>query len=236
MNRGASNGSRRLDLRPAYAVASDHLRRAIHLGEFKPGDKFLPERQHAEQLGISRVTLREAIRVLEAEGYVEVKRGSAGGVTVLGSQQSSAQLRHSLRPRLNELLDLQRFREVNERLAAQLAAERATDAEIAVLEASVIDLEQSTNLGEFRQADTVFHLGIAAAAKLPLLESAIEQVRTATFDVADALDPHMAVTSLKAHRRILDAIRARDAKAAGRAMESHIKRTSRELIEFTEES
>ena len=57
--------------------AADHLRRAIHLGEFKPGDKFLPERQHAEQLGISRVTLREAIRVLEAEGYVEVRRGSA---------------------------------------------------------------------------------------------------------------------------------------------------------------
>lgn len=236
MNRGASNGSQRLDIRPAYAVATDHLRRAIHLGEFKPGDKFLPERQHAEQLGISRVTLREAIRVLEAEGYVEVKRGSSGGVTVLGSEQSSAQLREVLRSKLEELLDLQRFREVNERLAAELAAERATAAELAAFEASIADLEQSTNLGEFRQADSAFHLGIAAAARSPLLGAAIEQARTAMFDVADALDPHMASTSLKAHRRILEAIRAKDAKAAGRAMEAHIKRTSRELIEFTDES
>lgn len=236
MNRGASNGSQRLDIRPAYAIATDHLRRAIHLGEFKPGDKFLPERQHAEQLGISRVTLREAIRVLEAEGYVEVKRGSAGGVTVLGSQQSSAQLRQLLRSRLQELLDMQRFREVNERLAAELAAERASASEVAALDASVVDLEQSTSLGEFRQADSEFHLGIAAAARSPLLATAIEQVRTAMFDVADALDPHIASTSPKAHRRILEAIRAKDAKAAGRAMASHIKRTSRELIEFTDES
>lgn len=236
MNQGVSNGSRRLDIRPAYAVATDHLRRAIHLGEFKPGDKFLPERQHAEQLGISRVTLREAIRVLEAEGYVEVKRGSAGGVTVLGSQQSSTQLRQVLRSRLEELLDLQRFREVNERLAAELAAERASATEIAALEASVVDLERSTNLGEFRQADSAFHLGIAAAARSPLLATAIEQVRTAMFDVADALDPHMTSTSLKAHRRILEAIRARDARAAGRAMTAHIKRTSQELVEFTDGS
>lgn len=236
MNRGASNGSRTLDLRPAYAVATDHLRREIHLGEFKPGDKFLPERQHAEQLGISRVTLREAIRVLEAEGYVEVKRGSSGGVTVLGSQQSSAELRQILRSKLDEMLDLQRFREVNERLAAELAAERASASEIAALEDSIADLGKSGNLGEFRQADSAFHLGVAAAAKLPLLATAIEQARTAMFDVADALDPHMTSTSVKAHRRILEAIRAGDARAAGRAMGGHIKRTSRELIEFTDKS
>lgn len=236
MNRSASNGSRRVDVRPAYAVVTDHLRRAIHLGEFKPGDKFLPERQHAEQLGVSRVTLREAIRVLETEGYVVVKRGSAGGVTVLGSQQSSAQLRELLRSRREELLDFQRFREVNEQLAAELAAERASEAEIAALEASVVDLERSSNLGEFRQADSVFHLGIAAASKSPLLETAIQQVRTAMFDVADALDPHMTSTSLRAHRRILEAIRARDARAAGRAMRAHIRRTSQELVEFTDGS
>jgi GntR family transcriptional repressor for pyruvate dehydrogenase complex len=235
MDSGASNGSRRLEIRPAYAVATDHLRRAIHLGEFKPGDKFLPERQHAEQLGISRVTLREAIRVLEAEGYVEVKRGSAGGVTVLGSQQSSAQLRQIVRSKLNDLLDMQRFREVNERLAAELAAERATEAEVDALEGPVTDLEKSTGLGEFRQADSAFHLGIAEAARSPLLATAIKQVRTEMFDFADALDPQMTTTSEKAHRRILEAIRAKDAKAAGRAMEAHVKRTSRELIEFTDQ-
>ncbi len=235
VSQDANHGPYRLDVRPAYAVAADHLRRAIHLAEFKPGDKFPPERQHAEQLGISRVTLREAIRVLESEGYVEVRRGSAGGVTVLGSQQSPAQLRDELRARLDELLDIQRFRAVNERLAAELAAERATEDELAALDDSVAALERSENLGEFRQADSAFHLGIAAAARSPLLAAAVEQGRAAAFNIADALDPHMASTSLKAHRRILDAIRARDPKAAGRAMDAHMKRTATELRAFTRE-
>ena len=155
---------------------------------------------------------------------------------MLGSEQSLTQLRKILRSRQDELLDVQRFREVNERLAAELAAKRATKKEIDSLAASVLDLEQSVNLGEFRQADTAFHLGIATAAKSPILASAIEQARSAMFDVADALDPHMSSTSLKAHRRILEAIRAGDEKGAGRAMEAHIKRTSRELVEFTDES
>jgi GntR family transcriptional regulator, transcriptional repressor for pyruvate dehydrogenase complex len=233
MTQPASRGVHRLEVRPAYAIAADHLRRAIHIGEFKPGDKFLPERQHAEQLGISRVTLREAIRVLEAEGYVEVRRGSAGGVTVLGSKQSPAQLRNALRARLDELLDVQQFRAVNERLAAELAAERATLDDLARLEDSVVALEKSENLGEFRQADSAFHLGIAAAARSPLLAAAVEQGRSTMFDIADALDPYMTSTSLKAHRRILKAIRGRDAKAAGRAMDAHVQHTTQELIEFT---
>src|SRR6185503_9449014 len=90
----------RLDIRPAYTVAADHVRRAIHLGEYKPGDKFPPERQHAEQLGISRVTMREAIRTLAAEGYIEVRRGATGGVTVLDQKQEPSELREKLRVRL----------------------------------------------------------------------------------------------------------------------------------------
>jgi DNA-binding FadR family transcriptional regulator len=77
---------------PAYAVVVEHLRRAIHLGQYGPGDKFPPERQLAEQLGVSRLTLRGAIRVLEGEGYVETRRGSTGGVTVLGSRRSREDL------------------------------------------------------------------------------------------------------------------------------------------------
>src|SRR5580698_3793898 len=62
-----------------HEVVVEHLRRAIHIGRFVPGDKFPPERELAKQLMVSRTTVREAIRVLESEGYVEIRRGSAGG-------------------------------------------------------------------------------------------------------------------------------------------------------------
>lgn len=234
MNQEVFRGPQRLEVQPAYAVAVHHIRRAIHLGEYKPGDKLLPERQHAEQLGVSRVTLREAIRVLEGEGYVKVRRGSAGGVTVLSPQHSQGELREQLRLRLDELLDIQRFRAVNERLAAQLAAERATKDDIRDLEESTELLAKSQDLGEFRRADSAFHLGIAAAARSPLLATAVEEGRAAMFGIADALDAAVAVaSSLKAHQRILGAIRDGDAAAAGRAMAAHVERTSRELEEFT---
>ncbi len=211
-------------------------RRKIHLGEYKPGDKLPPERQHAEQLGISRVTLREAIRTLAAEGYVDVRRGATGGVTVLDLQQDPSELRETLRLRLDEVLDLQRFRAVNERLAAELAADRATEDDLAALEASVLALDESEDFGQFRQADSAFHLGIAAAARSPLLAAAVEQARTTMFGFTDALDPTLAPASRGDHRRILDAIRNGDSRAAGRTMQAHVERTTRELMLFIEGS
>src|SRR5215469_11104221 len=68
---------------PVYGLVVDQLRRAIHNGSFVPGDKFPPERELSKQLGVSRASVREAIRVLEGEGYVETKRGASGGIMVL---------------------------------------------------------------------------------------------------------------------------------------------------------
>src|SRR5262249_34096086 len=61
---------------PVYGLVVDKLRRAIHNGSFVPGDKFPPERELSKQLGVSRASVREAIRVLEGEGYVETRRGA----------------------------------------------------------------------------------------------------------------------------------------------------------------
>ncbi len=79
-------GSVRLDpvaTVPAYELVLEQLRRSINLGHFGPGDKLPPERDLARQLGVSRTTVREAVRVLEGEALVEVRRGSTGGITVL---------------------------------------------------------------------------------------------------------------------------------------------------------
>jgi GntR family transcriptional regulator, transcriptional repressor for pyruvate dehydrogenase complex len=223
----------RVEVHPAYALVVEHIRRAIRLGEYKPGDKMPPERQHAAQLGVSRVTLREAIRVLQGEGYVETRRGSAGGVIVLGPQESVELRRQRLRARLDELLDIQEFRRVNERLAAECAAARATEEDLEALEASIESMAASETLGDFRQTDSAFHLGIAASTGSPLLMAAIEEARAAMFDSTDALDYDlMLAANVKVHRKILDAIRARDTARAGRAMQAHVNATTRELKEL----
>jgi DNA-binding FadR family transcriptional regulator len=220
----------RLEVPPAYAVVVEHLRRAIHLHEYKPGDKLLPERRHAEKLGVSRVTLREAIRVLEGEGYLETRRGSSGGAIVLGPSEPSAQARLQLRNGIEELLAIQEFRLVNERLAAERAATRIDPEGLAALQAAVEAMVASLGLGDFRQADSAFHLHIAAAADSPLLLRAVEESRAAMFHPLDALDYKAILsTSVKAHKKILAALAAGDGRLAGRLMASHIKMTTMEM-------
>src|SRR5258708_40305777 len=77
---------------PVYGLVVDQLRRAIHSGSFVPGDKFPPERELSKQLGVSRASVREAIRVLEGEGYVETRRGASGDVIVLDRAQTEDRL------------------------------------------------------------------------------------------------------------------------------------------------
>jgi GntR family transcriptional regulator, transcriptional repressor for pyruvate dehydrogenase complex len=226
----ASSASSRIEVQPAYAVVVDHLRRAIHLGEYGPGDKFPPERQHADELGVSRVTLRGAIRVLEGEGLVETRRGAAGGVMVRAPAGTREQIIRRLRERMDELLAIQEFRLVNERLAAERAAIRVTEADLEALELSTQQLGSATGIGPFRQADSAFHLRIAAAADSPLVQEAVARGRAEMFLPLDALGYElMLADTLKDHRRILAALHARDAKRAGTAMAAHLRRTRREL-------
>lgn len=151
----------------AYAVVVQHLRRAIHLGTYAPGEKLPPEREHAELLGVSRVTLREALRVLEGEGYLQMRRGSAGGAIVSGPPASPGRSSEYLREHLDEILALQEFRQAIEPLSAARAAERRTPEALDRLRKSVDDLRQATTLGLFRRADTNFHLTLADSADCP---------------------------------------------------------------------
>src|SRR5260370_11739674 len=99
-----------VDLIAAHRVVPERLRHAIHIGPYLPGDKLPTERTLAQQLGVSRMTVREAIRVLRAEGYVASRRGSAGGITVLDQGEDIKRLRQVLLGRRAELDDDFRFR------------------------------------------------------------------------------------------------------------------------------
>lgn len=112
---------------PAHELVLLQLRRSIHLGHFGAGDRLPPERELARQLGVSRTTVREAVRVLEGEGLVEIKRGSAGGISVRPQSPAPAELRR----RLREFEEIIEFRLAVEPMAARLAAQRRTRSDIA---------------------------------------------------------------------------------------------------------
>ena len=112
---------------PAHELVLAQLRRSIHLGHFGAGDRLPPERELARQLGVSRTTVREAVRVLEGEGLVEIKRGSSGGISCGRSRPAPAELRR----RLREFEEIIEFRLAVEPMAARLAAQRRTKTDLA---------------------------------------------------------------------------------------------------------
>jgi GntR family transcriptional repressor for pyruvate dehydrogenase complex len=220
----------RLKVPAAYMVVVDHLRREILLGNYAPGQKLPPEREHAEQLGVSRITLREAVRVLEGEGLVEVRRGSLGGTTIRHQGRNTAELRRQLRRRADDVRAVQEFRLAIEPLSAERAARFRTAAGLKELAATVRELEAADAIGSFRGADSAFHLALAGQAKCPPLARAIEDARIAMFEPIDVVGFDIVLArAIKDHSEILAAVEAHDADAARAAMAAHIEGTSEEF-------
>ena len=218
-----------VDLVAAHQVVTERLRHAIHIGTYLPGDKLPPERTLAQQLGVSRMTVREAIRVLRADGYVTSRRGPAGGITVLDQGEDIKRLRQVLLGRMAELDDDFEFRIAVEGAAARLAAQRRTKSDLARLHQAYLELEQGRETARFRAADNVFHLAIADAARNRLMRQAIESVRAMTWMPLDQLISKVFTSAHEHHAQILQAIEDKDAEAAERAVVDHIQRAQRDL-------
>jgi GntR family transcriptional repressor for pyruvate dehydrogenase complex len=215
----------------AYERVVEQIRRAIHLGAYGPGDKLPAERALADELRVSRVTVREALRVLEGEGYLKSRRGAAGGPFILEqAREPSSVTLASLRSRLREFDDILDFREATESVAARLAATKRRKGHLKAMAADLEAMETSESLTRFRGADSAFHLTIAEAADNPMLLSAIEDARAGMFLPIDTLNFKLLLAnSVRGHRRILAAIEAGDGARAARSMKVHIETTRKEL-------
>jgi GntR family transcriptional regulator, transcriptional repressor for pyruvate dehydrogenase complex len=210
----------------------DRLRRAIHLGDYLPGDRLPSERDIAERLQVSRESVREALRVLESDGYVVSRRGPAGGHTVTALSEPAARTLERLRAERDGLVHLMEFRSTNECLAARLAAERRTRADVTTLRRSVDALREAADTAQFRRADASFHLAIAVAARNTYVERAIMDAREAIFLLHDGLDYEVVLdTTLDGHTAILCAIEDKDADGAQRAMARHMETALGEIRE-----
>ncbi|MEV4474969.1 FCD domain-containing protein [Nonomuraea sp. NPDC049504] len=221
----------------AFEETVERLLQAIKLGVVPPGGKLPPERELAVQLGISRVTLREAIRALSDAGYLDVRRGRYGGafVTYRPPEPDAGKAREALQEMgADELSDALTFRLAVECGAAQvLAASPLGDATRAALLRRLTELN-AAGLDDYRRLDTAFHLSIAELTGSSLLAASCADARSRVSGLLDAIPmlqvnlDHAAVQ----HRAIVDAILAADPDAARRAVAEHLEGTAALLRAF----
>jgi len=217
----------------AVQGVADELRAAIHRGDVAAGDRLPPERDLASQLGVSRITLREAIRILIEEGYLEARRGSRGGTFVTALDVPYRRWLASMRADLAQFEDVLEFRIAVERRAAKLAAARRDDADLARIEEAAALMNGAHDRASFRSADNAFHRAVAAASRSPRLTAAIDAARSELFLHTDhIIYTELTGEAMEQHRQILAAIAHRDEDGVALAVEAHIEATRRGLREL----
>lgn len=209
---------------------AEHLRNLIHRGEVGPGERLPSERELAEKLGVARISLREAIKILQDDGYVEVRRGARGGSFVTELHRPVENWRARMREQAGEIDDIVDFRIALESHAARLAAKRRTPANLATLRAAIRGLHNVDGRAAFRLTDSQFHVGLARAARSVRLENAIHSARGELFSPHDLLPFVEPVEeTIRDHQVIYDAVHDGDGEAAATATREHIERTREQL-------
>lgn len=230
----------RIRLTPAHELVVDQIRRALELGRFRPGDRLPTERELSDMLDVSRTVVRAAIRMLEGEGLIAVRRGRNGGVTVLAPQYDASEARRSMRGNREQIRDAFDYRMVVESAAARLAASRRRAKDITELRGLLASMdhivalskhEQTTHLvTEFQALDSAFHLGIAGACRNVYLYESVSSARRRMWLPVGAIFSRVEANANDCHEAILDAIEDKDADLAEAQMKEHIAGT-RKLIE-----
>ncbi|TMC46098.1 MAG: FadR family transcriptional regulator [Chloroflexi bacterium] len=203
------------------------IERAIFDGELQTGDRLESERELAERFGVSRITVRDALRVLEARGLVHVKVGASGGafVSETNVDQVAESISTMIQLRRMTLSGVAEARTVVETATSELAAERADPAAILRIEQSVekgrsVVREQAPHT----EASMDFHVAVADAAKNELLAATVAAYRDLLVQTLhDMRDVRSAKTTQKAHEEILEAIRSHDPEAARKLMLEHLQ-------------
>jgi len=210
----------------------EQLATAVRLGVFARGEQLPPERELAERLGVSRVTLREAIAALRDSGLVTTRRGRGGGTVVVydGPQMAAEHPAGGIRGRRGAALaDALEFRRVVEPGAAALAARRSLAGDQrAWLRATLHETAAATDPAVHRLADSRLHLAVATLSGSPMLIEAVTRAQAALHELLIAIPvlPLNIAHSDAQHQQIVDAILGGDAETARVTMEEHCDATS----------
>ncbi|MER6608010.1 FCD domain-containing protein [Streptomyces sp. NPDC000927] len=217
-----------------FEEALEQILQVVRLGLVPGGGRLPAERELAELLGISRVTLREVLKVLHDQGLVESRRGRYGGTFVVPRCAGAGEAELRRKVESVDLEDVLRFREVLEAGAAGLCAEQGlTDAGVQRLRAALAATHEAP-LPEYRRRDTLFHLTLAELAGSPSLTAQYAAVRATVNDLLDCIP--LLVRNLEhsqhQHTSIVEAVLDRDAEAARAVTREHCDGTAALLRGF----
>jgi GntR family transcriptional repressor for pyruvate dehydrogenase complex len=220
---------RRLEALSVPGRLSVDLERLILDGELKPGDRLPPERELGELLGVSRVSIREALHELESRGLIDRRPGR--GTIVVSPGDRGGAMGSALASMLersddgsHELARIMELRAAIEPPIAALAAIRVTDRDVAQLRRLVESMEAETDLERYAKLDRAFHQAISQYTHNPLLAQLTDLIATQIKPSRrrGLQSPERRSASSAAHRRIFEAIAAHDSGAAEREARAHV--------------
>lgn len=210
----------RLDAyKPLREVVSDALRQAIQDGNLQPGERLM-EIPLAEELGVSRTPIREAIRKLELEGFVVMIPRRGAYVANIS---------------LKDITQVFEIRSALEELAAGLAAERITTEEVEVLERMLVEINEhmeSKNMDKVVAADIEFHEVLYKASRNEKLAEIVNNLREQTFRFRSVSmnQPGRLAKTWEEHRQLVEAISAHNATQARKIARLHMEHSEQTLL------
>ena len=209
-----------------FEAAIEHLTEAVERAGLRTGDRLPNESELAAQLGISKPTLRQALRVLELSGLVNVRRGKTGGIFVATDLIPSVALHSAVKLEEDAAIDVLRARRVLERAVAHEAMRRATAADFAAIERTIDLLER--HLGErpsVMRADAMFHRALVRSSRNETIQAAMRGVARELAPIRDAYSGGIATDrqTLDVHRRQLEAMRRRKEDGLDEILDEHFK-------------
>jgi GntR family transcriptional regulator, transcriptional repressor for pyruvate dehydrogenase complex len=210
-----------------YEQIVEQIEQSVQKGDLKPGDQLPAERELAEQFGVSRTAVREAVKALREKGLVEAYPGKGTFITNGSSNPMRQSLDRMMRSaQVDATSSLVEVREILEPEIAALAAVRATEENLNSLREAVAVMDAAKRDPDaYIEADLDFHLELAEAAANPLILSLIDSIigvlreqRMRIFEVDGGPD-----RGQYHHKKILEAMEHQDAQGAREAMRAHLR-------------
>ncbi|WP_049574274.1 FadR/GntR family transcriptional regulator [Nonomuraea sp. SBT364] len=210
----------------AYERIVEQIEEAVEGGALPPGARLPSERDLMAQFGVSRSTVREALRVLQARGLVRSRPGDPNGAEVLPFSPAALHKSMTTLARVDELSlgELVQFRMVLDASANLLAARLRTEAELAEMDAAIGRMREAVETGydAFSAADVAFHDAVARASRNKLIQICTDVVRSIVLGliagkIAGSDDREALMRqSIRHHEEVLAAVRAGDGPLAAR--------------------
>jgi GntR family transcriptional repressor for pyruvate dehydrogenase complex len=221
----------------------NQIREAILAGRLKPGDHLPAERELLTQFGVSRFTLREALRSLETMGFIDIRKGVGGGPVVkeVDMNVTRQAIANFLHFRDVSIEDLSEVRKLIEPYLASSMAERIDDQDIEHLESLNEACRRTLERGEDivgGEHEVDFHIHLARATGNPVLMMILDFVNRLLVEAKLEIKPgpDFSHRVVEAHQRILDALKARDGQAAAQAMHEHVAEVEAEMLRIEKDA